>query len=63
MKLLTSISVPLTSRALLRRKKLDDVTAHWESIAATDFFTVEGLTLHGLVTYYVLFVLDLASRR
>jgi len=36
--------------------------AHWESIAATDFFTVEVLTLRGLVTYYVLFVLDLASR-
>ncbi|WP_209005394.1 integrase core domain-containing protein [Steroidobacter agaridevorans] len=36
--------------------------AHWESIAATDFFTVEVLTLRGLVTYYVLFVLGLASR-
>ena len=36
--------------------------AHWESIAATDFFTVEVLTLRGLVTYYILFVLDLATR-
>jgi putative transposase len=36
--------------------------AHWESIAATDFFTVEVLMLRGLVTYYILFVLDLASR-
>ena len=36
--------------------------AHWDSIAATDFFSVEVLTLRGLVTYYVLFVLDLASR-
>jgi hypothetical protein len=36
--------------------------AHWESIAATDFFTVEVVTLRGLVTHYVLFVLDLASR-
>lgn len=36
--------------------------AHWESIAATDFFTVEVFTLRGLVTHYVLFVLDLASR-
>ncbi|WP_331068643.1 hypothetical protein [Steroidobacter sp.] len=33
-----------------------------ESIAATDFFTAEVLTLRGLVTYYVLFVLNLASR-
>ena len=36
--------------------------AHWDSIAATDFFTVEVLTVRGLVTYYILFVLDLASR-
>ena len=36
--------------------------AHWDSIAATDFFTVEVLTLRGLVTYYVLFGIDLASR-
>ncbi|HEY5759015.1 MAG TPA: integrase core domain-containing protein [Steroidobacter sp.] len=36
--------------------------AHWESIAATDFFTVEVFTLRGLVTHYVLFILDLASR-
>jgi putative transposase len=28
--------------------------AHWDSIAATDFFTVEVLTLRGLVTYYIL---------
>jgi putative transposase len=32
------------------------------SIAATDFFTVEVFTLRGLVTHYVLFILDLASR-
>jgi putative transposase len=36
--------------------------AHWESIAATDFFTVEVVTLRGLVTNYVLFFIDLASR-
>jgi len=36
--------------------------AHWESVAATDFFTVEVCTVRGLVTHYVLFVLDLASR-
>lgn len=37
--------------------------AHWGAIAATDFFTVEVLTLVGLVRYHVLFVIDLASRR
>ena len=35
--------------------------AHWECVAATDFFTVEVCTARGLVTFYVLF-LDLASR-
>ena len=37
--------------------------AHWGAIAATDFFNVEVLTWRGLVRYYVLFVVDLASRR
>ena len=37
--------------------------AHGECIAATDFFTVEVLTARGLVTQYVLFFLDLASRK
>jgi putative transposase len=32
-------------------------------LAATDFFTVEVATWHGLVTYYVLFVMELATRR
>ena len=30
---------------------------------ATDFFTVKVLTLTGLITYYVLFFIDLESRR
>ena len=37
--------------------------AHWGAIAATDFFTVEIVTWHGLVRYFVLFVIDLKSRR
>ncbi len=36
--------------------------AHWECVTATDFFTVEVCTLRGLVTHYVLFFIDLASR-
>jgi len=36
--------------------------AHWDGIAATDFFTVEALTLHGLVRYHVLFVIELKTR-
>jgi transposase InsO family protein len=37
--------------------------AHWGAIAAADLFTVEVLTLRGLVRYHVLFVIDLKTRR
>ena len=37
--------------------------AHWGAIAATDFFTIEGITWQGLVRYLVLFVIDLKTRR
>jgi putative transposase len=36
---------------------------HWHVLAATDFFTVEVATWHGLVTYYVLVVMELSTRR
>ena len=35
---------------------------HWEVLAATDFFTVEVATWHGLVTYDVLVVMDMSTR-
>ncbi len=37
--------------------------AHWDVMAATDFTTVEVWTKVGLVTFYILFVIELASRR
>jgi transposase InsO family protein len=37
--------------------------AHWATIAAIDFTTVEMWGRHGLVTMYVLFVMALRSRR
>jgi putative transposase len=37
--------------------------AQWGSIAAADFFTVEVWSWSGLVTYYVLVFMDLATRR
>lgn len=37
--------------------------AHWKAIAASDFFTVEIWSWRGLVTHYILFVIDLATRR
>jgi hypothetical protein len=37
--------------------------AHWEAIAAADFFMVEPWTGLGLVRYLVFFVIDLSTRR
>src|SRR5262249_23889132 len=39
------------------------LVAHWDALAAADFFTVEVLTLRGLVRYVVVFVWKLKSRR
>lgn len=39
------------------------VRAHARSIAAADFFTTEVWTTQGLVRYYTLFVIDIATRR
>ena len=49
-----------------RRKKTtwkEFLRAHWEVLAAADFFTVEVWTAAGLVRYHVLFVLRLATRQ
>src|SRR5215468_2934089 len=67
----------ITVRNILRRHHLEPapqrgkggmgwaqfLKLHWDVLAATDFFTVEVVTWHGLVTYYVLFVMELATRR
>jgi transposase InsO family protein len=67
----------LTVRNILRRHHLDPAPTrrrtgmrwgqflklHWEVLAATDFFTVEVATWGGLVTYYVLVVMELSTRR
>jgi len=67
----------LTVRNILRRHHIDPapqrrkagmrwgqfLKLHWEVLAATDFFTVEVATWHGLVTSYVLVVMELATRR
>jgi hypothetical protein len=37
--------------------------AHWNVLAAADFFTVELWGPRGLVTFYVLFVIELSTRR
>ena len=37
--------------------------AHWDGLAAIDFTTIEVWTRSGLVTYYLLFVMELKTRR
>ena len=49
-----------------RRKGMSWATflkSHWEVLAATDFFTIEVMTLRGLVRYHVLFVIEQCTRR
>ncbi|HEY3384743.1 MAG TPA: integrase core domain-containing protein [Vicinamibacterales bacterium] len=38
------------------------LAAHWDGLAAADFFTVEVLTMRGLVRYVVCFVMKLKTR-
>jgi transposase InsO family protein len=38
------------------------LAAHWGAIAAADFFSVEVLTVGGLVRYFVFFAIDLKTR-
>jgi hypothetical protein len=37
--------------------------AHWSALLAADFFTTEVWTVRGLVTYYMVFVIELHTRR
>jgi len=56
----------LIEPAPIRRKRISWSTflkAHWRALAASDFFTVEVWSLKGLLTFYVLFVIDLSTRR
>jgi len=39
------------------------IRAHWGQVAGADFFTTEVWTPRGLRTYYVLFLIDLKTRR
>ena len=39
------------------------IRTHLDVVAGTDFFTVEVVTLKGLITYYVLFFIHLGSRK
>jgi len=39
------------------------IKAHWDVLAAIDFTTIEVWTKGGLVTFYILFVMELKTRR
>ncbi len=39
------------------------IRTHWDILAATDFFTAEVWTRNGLVTYYILFFIQLKTRQ
>jgi hypothetical protein len=39
------------------------IKSHWDVLATVDFTTIEVWTTGGLVTYYLLFVMELATRR
>jgi len=39
------------------------IRSHWDLLVATDFFTAEVWTRSGLVTYYILFFIQVGSRR
>jgi transposase InsO family protein len=39
------------------------IRSHWDLLVATDFFTAEVWTRSGLVTYYILFFIQLESRK
>jgi putative transposase len=55
--------IPPAPKRKLTTSWKDFIRAHTAVLAATDFFTVEVLTLKGLMTYYVLFFIHLESRR
>ena len=39
------------------------IRSHMDVLAGADFFTVEVLTWRGLITYYMLFFIEIGSRR
>ena len=64
-----------TIKAILKNHRIDPaperrtktpwktfLEAHWDGLAAADFFAVEVLTLRGLVRYVVFFVMKLKTR-
>ena len=56
-------SVPTAPERKHTTNWADFIRAHMAVLTGTDFFSLEVLTLRGLVTYYVLFFIHLESRK
>jgi hypothetical protein len=54
------LSPPLSETSTPRGRRFSKLIGN--DLAATDFFTIEVCTIKGLVTHYVLFFIDVASR-
>src|SRR3954465_626127 len=60
---LTRDGVPTAPKRSQTTNWKDFISAHMAVLAGSDFFTVEVMTWRGLATYYVLFFLQLETRR
>ena len=58
-----NVDAPPAPKRKHRTRWRDFIRTHMEVLAGTDFFTMEVFTLKGLVTYYVLFFIQLETRR
>jgi putative transposase len=61
-RILKQAGVPIAPKRKGQMSWDEFLGAHWEVMAATDFFTTEVWTMRGLVRYHVLFVIRLATR-
>jgi transposase InsO family protein len=61
-RILKQAGVPIAPKRKGEMSWEEFLRAHWEVMAATDFFTTEIWTMQGLVRYHVLFVIRLATR-
>jgi hypothetical protein len=58
------VDIDLDARLPARPTSWDTfLRAHWGAISGADFFTTDVWTWRGLVTYYTVFVIELATRR
>jgi putative transposase len=61
--ILKNHGIPPTPKRSQKTTWKEFISAHMAVLAGTDFFTVEVLTWRGPVTYYVLFFIQLETRR